>query len=69
MQEIIDLSALQDSDPTQSEANVFRLLNEGLTIQADPATAPAKLANSLREYGSRLGNPEAVENFLWDLFE
>ena len=68
MAEDIDLYALKQSDSTQSQANVLRILNGALTSQSDPAAASAELVRSLREHGSQSVSPEGIENFLWDLW-
>lgn len=64
----LDLYALKQSDLTQSEADVLRILNDSLANQPDPATASAKLVRSLREHGSKSESLEIIENFLWDLW-
>ncbi|KAJ5918360.1 hypothetical protein N7454_010735 [Penicillium verhagenii] len=66
MTENIDLYALKQSELTQSEADVLRILNEGLTIQPSPATTSADLAKSLREHLSKSESLDDAEEFLWD---
>ncbi|KAJ5939726.1 hypothetical protein N7466_002860 [Penicillium verhagenii] len=68
MTENIDLYALKQSELTKSEADVLRILNEGLTIQASPATASADLTESLREHVSKSESLDDAEEFLWDFW-
>jgi hypothetical protein len=70
MTQNIDLDVSKRPDLTQSEADVLSILNEALASQADPASASADLARSLREYISSQGSEslEIAADVLWDLW-
>ncbi|OJJ44495.1 hypothetical protein ASPZODRAFT_18685 [Penicilliopsis zonata CBS 506.65] len=68
MSTIIDLDALDDPEATQ--ADILRILKQGLTSEADSATAAAKLAESLRGYifSQSNGSRGFLADLLWDLW-
>ncbi|KAJ5334529.1 hypothetical protein N7452_006932 [Penicillium brevicompactum] len=68
--ENIDLDPSKRSDLTQSEADIFRILNKALTSLVDPAAASACLARSLREHISSQASESSkiASAALWELW-
>lgn len=66
----INLDSLNDPEATQGEADIFQILKQGLTSEADSATGAAQLAESLRGYihDQGAGSLKIADDLVWDLY-
>ncbi|CAG8159173.1 unnamed protein product [Penicillium salamii] len=73
MSTTINLDSINDEndpDATQGEADIFQILKQGLSSEADSATGAAQLAESLRVYihDQAAGSRKVANDLLWDLW-